>query len=348
MNPIRLRTPFARSGPLLLASALATSVGATFAQTTELKLADTMPAGHTIHKAVTDLMIREVQRLSDGKLALKHFPGGQLGKGPDALRLIQTGLQDVGMISPAHISDKLPLSSVSELPGLWTRSCEASVALWKMSRDGQILQTREFGPNGVRALAFFPLPGYQLMISSARPFQTLKDVEGLKIRSSGGALERIVRSMKAAPIRMTAPELYEAMSRGTVDGALFSFQAATSYNITKLVKASTDGQNLGTIVAGYFISDKKWQSLPESTRSVLLTAGERATREGCEGLDQAETQSKAQLLAAGVKLVTLSAQDQAALDRSTAEVQQEWAQDLDKRGAGGSAVLEAFKSALKP
>ncbi len=317
------------------------------AQALELKLADTMPAGHTIHQAVTALLMKEVEQASQGKVTLKHFPGGQLGKGTDTLRLVQSGLQDIGMISPALVSDKMPLTAVSELPGLWTRACQAALALWTLSRDGAILHEREFKPNGIRALAFFPLPGYQLMVSSGRQVSSLKDVEGLKIRAAGGALERIVRSLNGAPVRMSAPEMYEAMSRGTIDGALFSYQAATSYKLDKLIKVSTQGQNFGTIVNGYFISDKKWNGLPEPTRKMIAAAGEKATKDGCRGLDDAEEKAKAQLQAAGTRYISLSATEQQLVDRSSDEVRQAWVSALEGRGVPAAQVLKAFTDAVR-
>lgn len=317
------------------------------AQTMEMKLADTMPAGHTIHRAVTDMFMKDVEQATQGRVTLRHYPGGQLGKGPDSLRLIQAGLQDIGLISPSHISDKMPLTAVGELPGNWTRACEAAVAMWSMSQPGQILHEKEYGPNGIRVLVFFPLPGYQIMVSSNRPFNSLKDAEGLKMRTTGGALERIVRSMKGSAVRMTAPEMYEAMARGTIDGALFSYQAATSYELTKMIKVSTEGQNLGTVVNAYFISENKWKSLPEAVRTQLHAAGEKATKEGCKGLDAAEDVSKETMRAAGTRFFSLNAEDQVLVDKNNAEVQQEWAADLDRRGRPGSDVLKAFRAALR-
>lgn len=312
----------------------------------ELKLADTMPAGHTIHRAVTDMFIEDVATATGGEVTLRHYPGGQLGKGADSLRLIQSGLQDIGLISPSHVSDKMPLTAVGELPGLWGTACEAALAMWDMSREGGILHEKEYKPNGVRALVFFPLPGYQLMVSSDREFETLADAAGLKLRTTGGALELIVQSLGATPVRMTAPDMYESMSRGTIDGALFSYQAATSYKLDDLIKISTEGQNLGTVVNAYFISEQRWNSLSQDVRTVIAEAGERATKEGCKGLDKAELDARAQLEAAGTQIISLSEEDQGAIDETNARVQQEWAEKLDQAGRPGTEVLEAFKQAL--
>jgi TRAP-type C4-dicarboxylate transport system substrate-binding protein len=331
---------------LALSAGIACLVSVPVSAQTQLKLADTMPAGHTIHREVTDLFMKEVERLSGGEVVLQHYPGGQLGKGTDSLRLIQTGLQDIGLISPSHVSDKMPLTAVGELPGLWTTACEAALAFWEMSREGGILHEQEYAPNGIRALVFFPLPGYQLMVSSDRQVNGLADIGGLKLRTTGGALERIVRSLGGVSVRMTAPEMYEAMSRGTIDGALFSYQAATSYKLTDLIRVSTENQNFGTVVNAYFISEQKWQSLDESVSKAIEEAGERATKEGCKGLDAAEQKAREELAAGGTRFIKLGDEDQARVDAGNEDVQDEWAKDLDQRSRPGTDVLTVFKTTL--
>lgn len=316
------------------------------AQTIELKVADTLPNGHTMHRAVTEGFIRDSEQAM-ASLKLRHYPGGQLGKGTDSLRLVQSGLQDIGMVSASLVSDKLPLTAVVELPGLWRTSCEATLALLAMSQEGQFLDKAEYAPNGVRALAMMLLPGYQIMVSSNREINGLSDLAGLKLRSAGGALERMVASLNATPVRLAAPEMYEALSRGTADGALFSYQAATSYKLTKLIKTSTEGQNLGTIQATYFISEQKWKTLPAATQQALLAAGKKATEAGCKVLDDEEAKAKEELRASGVKFITLKKADQDMVDKGNVEVQGQWAADLDKRGKQGGAALAAFKAALK-
>lgn len=331
----------------ILAGALVTVASPAAAQTIELKLADTLPNGHTMHQAVTNGFIRNAEAAVTPQLKLRHYPGGQLGKGTDSLRLIQLGMQDIGQVSASLVSDKLPLTAVVELPGLWRTSCEATLALWAMSQDGGFLEKQEYAPNGVRALATMLLPGYQIMVSSGREIKGLSDLAGLKLRSAGGALERMVASLNASPVRLAAPEMYEALSRGTADGALFSYQAATSYKLTKLIKTSTEGQSLGTIMATYFISDQKWKSLPANIQTALLESGRKATVEGCKSLDDAENTAKDELRAAGVKFIKLNKADQDAIDKTNVEVQQQWAQDLDRKGKPGTEALNAFKAALK-
>jgi TRAP-type C4-dicarboxylate transport system substrate-binding protein len=333
---------------LLVGAAVAALGAATgSADTLQLKLADTMPAGHTIHQTVTKPFIAEVERAANGEVKLQHYPGGQLGKGSDSLRLIQAGLQDIGFLSPSHISDKMPLTAVAELPGLWSTACEATRALWTLTREGGVLYDKEFVPNGIRPLLIVPLPGYQIVLSTPRPVASLKDLAGAKLRTTGGALDLIVRGLGATPVRMTAPEMYESMSRGTLDGALFAYQAVTSYDVTELLKSSTANQRFGTVVNTYSISQAKWKSLPEKIRTVMAEAAEKSSLEGCRAIDDIERQSMEKIRQAGVKFFDFGPEDRAVIDKVSAEVRRDWAAGLDSRKKPGSEVLQAFTAALK-
>jgi len=48
-----------------------------------------------------------------------------------------------------------------------------------------------------------------------------------------------------------------------------------------------------------------------------------------------------------MKMVTLSAADKTVAEAAMGEVAKEWADTLDRRGRGGTEVLEAFKAGLK-
>lgn len=331
---------------LAIAISVATANG-TSAQSVTLKLADTLPAGHTMHQEITQVFIAETRRLSGGAIGLDHFPGGQLGKPADSLRLIQTGLQDIGLLAPSLVSDKMPYSSVTELPGLWSRSCELMKAAWPLFQENGTLFKLDFAPNGIRPLILLGLPQYVIGFATSREVKALKDLSGLRIRSVGGALDGLVAKLGGSPVRLAAPEIYEALNRGTADGAIMGNQGITGYKMEGLLKTVLTGQNLGTVFNVYAISDAKWRSLSDAGRAALAAAGENATMAGCAGLDRVEDDTIAKVKAAGAKYIVFDAADNERMATLFAEVRKGWAADLDKRGRPGTDVLGTFETALK-
>ena len=118
---------------------------------------------------------------------------------------------DMTLTVPSYISDKMPLTAAAELPGAFRNVCEAVKAYHQLTREGQILATQEYGANRVRALMSFPIAPSALVVSSPRKVTTLHDLEGLKLRTSGGAHDLTRPRRNDAPCHEAAARLVELL-----------------------------------------------------------------------------------------------------------------------------------------
>jgi TRAP-type C4-dicarboxylate transport system substrate-binding protein len=315
-------------------------------QKVTLRVADSLPIGHIITTTATKPWIELVKELSGGRIEVQYFPAEQLGKAKDFLQLTQSGLVDIGYVGPSYIADKMPLSAVAELPGAFASSCQVMTAYWKLAKEGEFLYEQEFKPNRIRPLFIAALPPYQAVLGATANVTNLASLAGKKLRASGGAQDLTLRKFGIVPVRMAPPEIYEALSRGTIDGTVLSFVSVESYKLTDIVKSATVGQNFGAVVTTYSISDAKWQRLPKELQVALTKAGDEIVRSSCINFDRQESSAVGRLEAAGVKLIRFDTADQAKLDAAADEIAAEWAKTLDQRGKQGSAALKAFRAAL--
>jgi len=337
-----------RIGAALVASLLAIAGlnPPALAQQIKLRVADSFPAGHFTPEVATKYWMGEVTRATNNAVVFEYFPAEQLGKAKDLLALTVSGVADIGYVGPSYISDKLPLSIVAELPGSFPTSCAGTMAYWKLAKEGGILATREFAPNGVRVMFAIVMPPYDLYLTKAR-IENLKSVEGLKLRASSGVVE-LVRKLNAVPVQIPAPEVYESLSRGTIDGVLFPISSIFAYNLQGLLKYATIGESFGTFVGVYAISEKRWKTLPTNVQKAMTEAGEATTRRACEYLDESKLKDTDKLRQLGVTMVTLPAADKKALADLMTASGVVWAESLDKRGKPGTEVLKAFRASLSP
>lgn len=333
--------------PTALALLAMLSAGAAGAAPITLKVADALPSGHIAHRYILQPFMEGVTRRTNGDIKFQHFPAEQLGKAKDMLIMEQTGVADIALTVPSYISDKLPLTAAAELPGAFRTVCEASHAYRQLTREGQILAKAEYGANRVRALMSFPIAPSALILSSGRTVAGIGDLSGLKIRTSGGAHDLTVRSLGAVSIRMSPPELYESMQRGTVDGALFPIPSVISYDLTALVKSASSTVNFGGIILTYSISDAKWKTLTPEQRTIVSEEADKALFEGCKKLDDELDSGIAKITAAGGRFFSFSDDDVKKLDVVFDEVRRDWAANLDKRGKPGGEVLAAWTAAIK-
>ncbi|WP_173934328.1 TRAP transporter substrate-binding protein DctP [Chelativorans sp. Marseille-P2723] len=312
-------------------------------ETLTLRIGDVYPEGHYMAEALIKPWLSKVKERLGDRVSLEYFPASQLGKGPELLTLTKSGVIDVGLVVPAFTPDKLPLSAVAELPGAFERGCQGTKAFWKLATTG-ILMENEYAPENIKVLLALVLPPYQLFIDD--PIEGVSSFQGKKIYSTGGAKDLTVRALGAVPMRMPTQELYESLTRGTIDGGLMAYGTALAYRIPGLVNYGTKDENFGSGVVSYAISIERWEALPEDVRTVLEEVGNEVTADACAQIDLGVESDMAELAEEGVQLVSIPASDREMIDQALERISQDWARELDARGRSGSEVLQAFRHEL--
>ncbi|MEQ8450061.1 MAG: TRAP transporter substrate-binding protein DctP [Nitratireductor sp.] len=339
-------TPNAFHGARFLLAALGAGLAApALAQETTLRVADSFPSGHYVYTAATQPFMDRVSELSGGRLGFEYYPAQQLGKAKEMLELINGQVADVAYVAPSYISDKLPLAAVGELPLGYSDPCVGTRAFWAVSRPGAALHDAELKQLGIRILFATMLPPNQLV--TADPIEGLDDIAGTKIRTSGGTKDQFVNELGAAPIHTTATELYEAFSRGTIDGLLIPLTSLPPYDLHTIAKSATYDQNLGGFTITYAMTEARWQDLSAQERGWLEQAGSEITEQACATIAANTAGVIAELEQAGVSQLALSQDDRARIDAISDRIARDWAQQQDGRGLAGSKVLEAFKDAMQ-
>ena len=157
----------------------------------------------------------------------------------------------------------------------------------------------------------------------------------------------MVNRLGANPIRIPSPELRESLARGTIDGLLFPLGSAVTYDLAPLLKFTTLGENFGSAVIAYVISEARWKRLSPSVQQAISESAEAATRKGCATMDQDNDVAAEKLRKGGVEWVRLGPTQKAELTAINAKVWRDWADDLDRKGKPGGQALQAFRAALE-
>lgn len=305
-----------------------------------LRAADPFPPGHYLHRYGLKPWMEAVTQATQGRVQFEHYPAEQLGKAKDLLSLAQSGVADVVLTGAAYHSDKMPLTSVLEAPGLFADPCQGARVYQKLA-DG-LLGEKDYASNGVRLLVPGVLPTYHV-VSANRKIQSLKDLEGMKLRTLAGAQELTMRKFKVVPVRMPSAELFESITRGTVDGAIFSYEGVLNNKLP--IKYVTSELGFGTGAVMIFITEARWSKLPDGVKKAMLEAARTATQTLCTGMMQEEVASLEKLKQAGVTIVRWSAEDKKEMESVMATVAEEWAAQMDKRGKPGTEMLKAMQNA---
>ncbi|WP_170240747.1 TRAP transporter substrate-binding protein DctP [Rhodoligotrophos appendicifer] len=247
-------------------------------------------------------------------------------------------------MSPAYVTDKMALSDVAMLPGMFTEVCKGTHAYWKMATEGLLAKT-DFGGNKIHPIFVALLPPYQV-IGPHHPIKSFEDLKGIKIRSSGGSVDLTIRALGATPVKLTGPETREGLERGTIDANLGPNSSLKGYDIFPLAKYGTQGASFGSFVVTYSISDRVWNGLSDEVKQALAKAGEETNTHLCQAHERENLSAIKAMEDLGADFYHPTDADKQAFAATATSVAAQWAKELDDRGKQGSAALAEFKSEL--
>ncbi|MCB1395629.1 MAG: TRAP transporter substrate-binding protein DctP [Rhodobacter sp.] len=237
------------------------------ADTVTLRVASYAPAGNFVNDEIIAGFLDQVVADSEGTLAYQIFPGGTLGRNPaEQLRLVQDGVADIALILPSFTPGALDTYGVIEIPGLIHDPYEGSVALAEAFSAG-LLPT----PDRTHMLGVFSTDVNIVSLSS--PIESLDALAGLRIRVVGRPQAEAVEFLGAVPTSgITSPETAEAVSRGTVDGAVMGPGALVAYRVSEVVHQHIR-LPMGAPAMLLPMNENTWNRLSEPARAAFERHG---------------------------------------------------------------------------
>jgi len=209
--------------------------------------------------------VKRAGELTNGQVNVQLFPNAGLGSEQQALEGMQAGTVDMGLITV--YTNAVKIGTVLDLPFLFR-----DFDHWKKAVDGKPGQTIAAAApaTGVRILAW-NVGGWRDTYGT-KPFNTLEDFKGLKIRTQqAAALVEFFKAIGAIPTPIAWPETYLALQQRTVDAAetaLPSMYDAKQYEVAKFAVETHHSQSNVPML----ISEQKWATLSPDVQQALMTA----------------------------------------------------------------------------
>ena len=147
-----------------------------------------------------------------------------------------------------------------------------------------------------------------------------------------------------SPIFMPYSQIYEAVERGVVDGAEATILLTESFKHYEVAKYMTIANGGFVAASPLSISLKTWNKFPDSLKKIFLEAQVEhdqawaKAQSDLEVVKLKEFQEKR-----GMKVIKLSAADQAALEKAGKEAQELWLKDMDAKGVPARATWKHFQ-----
>jgi TRAP-type C4-dicarboxylate transport system substrate-binding protein len=327
---------------LLAISAIGSlTLGATALAQTDVSLAHGSPANHVITKEFVEPWMACVTDSAKGKVNFRYFPSGQLANLRELLPALERGVADVAPLPIGYYSDKLPLNGVSMLPGLGATS-EEVVTAYAKTIDSQHLSD-EFAAAGVVPLAVMAFPPYQI-VSVTQEIKTPEQFSGKVVRSAGGAMDLVIRSLGGSPAAISIGDTYVALQRGTADATISALASVDGYKLQELAKAISTNGSFGTFVNVMSVRQDKWNEMDDSLKAVFRDCGQKIQIQAAQNLDNASAGLAKSFGDAGVEMFAFTPEQLQTMSVKLDEVHQDWTERLNGRGLPAEVVLQTYKS----
>ncbi len=329
--------------------ALAASVGAAaHAQTVKLKVHHFLPATANAHRNVIAPWCAKVAADSGGRLKCQIYPAMQLGGTPGQLfDQARDGVADIVWTVPTYAAGRFTKSEVFELPFMVRSAKGGSQALWSYVQKHALDEFR-----GTRPLFMHVHDGSALHLART-PVKTLEDLKGLKVRAATRINARMLDALGATPVQMPLPQVPESLSKNVIDGAMVPWEGVPAIKLQEITKYSVDvpagASHFSNTIFAFVMNQAKYDSLPADLRKVIdANSGLQASAEaGEKGFDAVVAPHRKLARDRGNSIVTLSQDEYQRWVKATAKVDDDWIQDVAKKGGDGRKLLDDARALIK-
>ena len=329
--------------PALAASALLAS-GAVSAQTV-FTVSSWVPPTHglsTAQKEWCDIL----EKNSNGRMKCNILPRAPVAA-PGTLDAVKNGLLDISFTVQGYTPGRFALTKMAEFPFLGDSAEATSVAYQRVaSKHAEF--TAEHVKQGVKPLAFFT-HGPGIVFNTKRPITRADDLTRLKFRVGGGFINDITKQLSMNVTLKPAPDSYELLSTGVMDGTLFPAESLDSFKIDKIVKhATTFPGGLYNTSFVFMMNPAKYDRLSAEDKKVIDSiSGEFVARMFGKSWDRVDRIAVDNMKKNGV---TITPADRAFVSEVTVlinKLERDWAAEAEAKGLKDArSVLGEFRSEI--
>lgn len=324
-------------GKFLAAVATAAMVAATplAAQAADVTLRITLQLPLKSHLGQNLVLFKdEVEKLSNGEIAVEIYDSAQLYKDNEVPDAVGTGQIEMGVASLTRYVGEIPAVDVFYMPFLFNseekvRAATAPGSPVRTALDEAIEET------GSKVL-WWQAYGGVVLLSNGGPIARPEDMKGKKARVFGKTLGEWVQTVGGAPTLISGSEQFLAYQRGTVDIGMTGVSGVKSRSLWDVMDTITN-VNVADIEFIVIINKDFWDGLTPEQQAWIEEAALKADRSVRDEMSSIEAEAYAAAKENGMTVYDLTPEDLAAWRAASEPVIQNW---LAGAGELGRKVYE--------
>ena len=270
----------------------------------------------------------EVPKRTGGRVQVEMILGGALGGFAEQPDNIMQGVFDMGMLPIGYHPAKTPLWQIGEMPGITNSIYAHNMALVELAEHPSMKAELEKKWN---QKILFPGSMDTFEMLTKDPIESVDDLKGYSIRSIAMA-SKVLGNLGARVSAIRGPDVYSAMERGVVKGAVFPVDTFVDRDLHTLADNLILSGQLGFYFGLVTINLDTWNSLPDDIQQVILEVSEEAIERNIKLYLEANMVAKKAYEKAGTNIITLPAAEKARMQAVNKELWEEWISAKEKDG----------------
>ena len=244
-----------------------------------------------------------LERETNGRLRIRMYHAGQLGRESDTLEMARHGAIDFTRVYTGALNNAFPLTKALCMPFAFD-----SVAHQRHVHDGAVgaAVLRGFEARDVVGLALYD-SGARCFYNTRRPLHTPADLAGLKLRvPPSDIFIALIRMLGGNPTPLPYGQVFSALETHLIDGAennLRSFHASRHFETARYWSQSGHSYAPDALL----ISKRSFDAMKAPDRALLTDAARASVKIMRDLWDTSEAESRRALETAGVKMNTVDA-----------------------------------------
>lgn len=279
----------------------------------------------------------KVAEATEGRINFELYPGGALGSPAETYDNIVTGIMDSGWGLQGYNAGKFEVHSVMLLPFLADGNGEKlSVIAQKLYEQFPEIQAEYEDAKLLWAHAADPYA----IVTAGKQVTSLEDLRGLRLRTPSVEGGKMIESWGATPVSMPAPEIYDALQRGVIDGGILPVAALADFNLFDVVDYVTIG-NFSTGLFYVMMNNNSWDRISADDQAIIEEMiGEPMARTSGEAFDAQEEKARAKAEEEGIEFFELADEELERFKEAAQVVTDEWLTNMESQGIDGQAILD--------
>lgn len=281
----------------------------------------------------------KVKEKSQGRMEIRVHPASSLYPSHELIPALVDGRAEIGPVVSGYLTDILLEIGPLDLPfmtGSLDEHRKAANAL-------RPFFTEMLAKRGLKLLAINAWPTQQLF--SLQPIKTVADWKGKKIRVYGADSANTARALGAAPVSIGFGEVYTALEKKTVDGAITSATNAEPMKFFEVSKFINYWHIAGAGSEWFVVNQKAFDALPKDLQQVVMDSLKDSRLEDKEWEDAAAWDARAKKRCAELGMTVVEpGKDE--IEKARKLARSGWDIWLTRTGADGKRGMDLALKAL--